>query len=480
MATPPAAPPTAATAAAPKTAGTATVRMPAAASGGQTTNQTARDKVAERLGAFTQKEGEPAKPSAPSPGSQQKTPEQMRKDRITEYDKKRAEGTKGPKEAAGDRIAEAAKTGTEAEPNEAKVAKEEKTGTVVETGKEPAEGGTQNLEDGFPTIEAARNMKSGELSRHYKNLKQKLATVLGENTKLKKGVEANPEFSKLQETHKQATERLAAVEQELRYTNYERSNEYQEQYWKPYESAYQNGADKISKLRVMEVKDELYEVTSAARKGTFEDFERLMSIGDDADAADFAGKLFGPAASVALLHREKVLELNSAKENAKEKFKKEGGEIMAKRQEQWTQQQAETSKTYTSEIERHTKEHPEWYGEVEGDDEATKRWKFGADWADAAFSGVVKNSDGSERKLNPQELAKRHALMRNKAAAFDKLTYQLKGQQTLVKELQAKLKAFEESEPGEGDGGKGGGGERVDDGGTSKESIRSRITRFVT
>lgn len=395
----------------------------------------------------------------PSPAAQQKTPEQMKAERKQAYfdAKKAANGT-----ATKEPIKESTLEPTEDDPKPADT-------TTTPAPKTAGE---------FPDVESAKSMKSGELSRHYKNVKTKLDAVIKEYEDFKTKSGNDPEKSKLQETLKQREDRLKEYEDTLRYTNFEQSDEYKNQYWKPYEEAYQSGRQMVTELRVKEVKDELGEITQQKRAATAEDFDRIALMDNTGDAAELAEQLFGPTqAAEVMRERRKVRELNNAKEAAKDKYKKEGGEIMAKRQEVWQTQQREVAKTYETEIKTAIEKHPEWFGEVDGDETANTALAKGFALADQAFSGKAKNADGSERQMTPQEMAKLHAAIRNKAGAFDKLVYQLNQARKELAEHKEKLKGFEASEPRDGEpAGKGNEGvERVPAG---KAGIGARMSKF--
>lgn len=334
-----------------------------------------------------------------------------------------------------------------------------KAGTAVDTGKETP---TAPEDDGFPTIEAARTMKSGELGRHYKNVKLELAKVKSENTKLKaKSTEANPEVGKLTETVKQYEERMKAQEETLRYVNFEQSDEYKTEYWAPYEKAYQGGYNLVGELQTVLRKDDLGEITQERRDGTAADFDKIVNTPKAGAAAELAETLFGPMqGGLIMRERAKVLEANAAKEQAKDKYKKEGGEIFKKRQEAAQAQQREVAQTYWQDIKTAIEKRPEMFGPVEGDEVANKALEKGFALADEAFSGIRKNPDGSDRQLTPKEHAQVNAAVRNQAGAFGKVWHQLKQAQKMQADLEAKLKEFQASEPKDGDGagktGKGG------------------------
>ncbi len=76
----------------------------------------------------------------------------------------------------------------------------------------------------------------------------------------------------------------------------------------------------------------------------------------------------------------------------------------------------------------------------------------GFQFADEAFGKPPRGPDGKFIQRSPQETAKMHAVVRNKAAAFD---YQIHRNQLLQKEnreLKKKLTDFESSVPGPGQG----------------------------
>lgn len=337
---------------------------------------------------------------------------------------------------------------------------------------------------GYLTDAEVSQKKSGELGRHYKKIKQENMGLKAQLTKARESAEKNPEVGKLTETLKQREERLAAVEQELRYTNFEASQEFKDKYWTPYEKSYQDGRSLATELLVKEKKDDLGEVQQAARAGTSEDFDRIVGEPNTARAAQLAQDLFGEVQAAEILRaRRDVLKLNTAKEQAKEQYKKEGGEIFKQRQEAAQAQQAQAAKAFKDGIKSGVDKHPQWFGEVDGDAELNRKLAAGKAFADSCFSGKIKNEDGTERQLNGQELAARQAAMYNQASAFQRLVHEGKRKDDHIKSLEAKLKEFEESQPGAGDGARepAGGKEAPDNGPkNSTRAIGSRMSRFLT
>lgn len=366
-------------------------------------------------------------------------------------------------------------------------AKTSEAETAPKPGDGPAEAPTAEAEEkaaGYLTDAEVLQKKSGELGRHYKKIKQENMGLKAQLAKARETSEKNPEVGKLTETLKQREERLAAVEQELRYTNFEASQEFKEKYWAPYEKSYQDGRNLAGELLVKEKKDDLGETLQESRVGTADDFDRIVSEANTARAAQLAQDMFGEVQGAEIMRaRREVLKLNAAKEEAKEKYKKEGGEIFKQRQEQVQVHQAAAAKAFRDGIKAGTDKYPQWFGEVEGDAELNAKLAQGKAFAEACFSGKIKNADGTERQLTTQELAQRQAAMYNQASAFQKLVLEGKRQAEKIKELEAKLKEFEESQPGPGDGQREptGGREPADNGPKGgRNAIASRMSRFVT
>jgi hypothetical protein len=337
---------------------------------------------------------------------------------------------------------------------------------------------------GYLTDAEVSQKKSGELGRHYKNLKKENLGLKAQLNKAREAAEKNPEVGKLTETLKERESRLEAAEQELRYTNFEASREFKEKYWTPYEKAFQEGRSLATELVVREKKDDLGEIIQEQRVGTQDDFDRIVGEGNTARAAQLAHDMFGEVQGAEIMRaRREVLKLNAAKEEAKEKYKKEGGEIFKQRQDAAQAQQVALAKTFRDAIKQGTDKHPQWFSEVEGDPELNAKLAKGKAFAEACFSGKIKNADGTERQLTTQELAMHQAAMYNQASAFHRLVHEMKKGSDRIKELEAKLKEFEESQPGPGDAARepAGGREPADNGPKSgRNSIANRMSRFVT
>src|SRR5277367_4047546 len=105
----------------------------------------------------------------------------------------------------------------------------------------------------------------------------------------------------------------------------------------PYEKAFKEGRSMTSEFMVRERKDDLGEIVQASRMGTADDFDLIVRETNTEKAARLAHDLFGEyQAGEIMSARRDVKKLSSATEEARDKYKKEGGEIFKKRQEEFS------------------------------------------------------------------------------------------------------------------------------------------------
>lgn len=257
----------------------------------------------------------------------------------------------------------------------------------------------------------------------------------------------DPEKKKMGETLAQREKRLAELEDEIRFSNYERSTEYKDKYEKPFIDAYGAGRRKVESFK-------LTDPNGAERQGTAQDFDAFMRITDDNDAAEKAVELFGNKAPLVMYHREQVLSTNAQRTAALEEYRKSGGERERLRGEQATAHRKAMAELWENEV-KSAVENPKfapWFKAEAGDTVGAGLLEKGFAFADEAFGKLAKDAAGRTIQKSPQEVAKMHAVVRNKAAAFD---YAVHKNQLLKKEMKAlkeKLKAFEGSVPGPGSG----------------------------
>ncbi len=296
-----------------------------------------------------------------------------------------------------------------------------------------------------------RPMKAAELKQNYERLKSEMtkreARIAELETKLKTPAE-DPERKRVEERLTAAEKRATELDEELRFSNYERSTEYKEKYEAPFHNAYQQGRNKAASLKVTDIE------TGQARQGTAADFDAIARMTDDDAAAELANTLFGNKSAMVLFHRERVQELNGARVQALDEFRKNGGEREKQRAEMRTKQQTELATAFSTASREGVEKYPQWLKPVEGDTKGAEILANGMRLADIAFGTQPTDANGSPITISATDRAKLHAAIRNKAGGFDHVVHLLNQQKALNKELKTKLKQFESSEPGAGQQGR--------------------------
>lgn len=294
---------------------------------------------------------------------------------------------------------------------------------------------------------APEKMAPRQLREAYAELKRKHAALEAEHgtLKAKAGQPAeDPERKSLEERLTAREKRLQELETELKFSNYERTQEYQEKYWKPFAEAYSTGREKAASIRVTDEEGNI-------REGKADDFDTYMSIADENQAAEFAEAHFGRLSRLMEYHRQKVLELNQSRTSAIEEFRKTGAAREKERQENLSKMSKGMMETWKKAITEPLEKHPYLFKADAQDAKGSELLEKGFHFADRALSNGQPLKEG-DKPLTPAEVLQARAVLRNKAAALDYHVYMRRKAEAQVKALEEELKAYQESEPGRGDG----------------------------
>lgn len=367
----------------------------------------------------------PLKPaSAPTPG-----PSPM-EDAYADLDAMVAAGSKSePSEPKPDKPKSVARTADKPSPDK------------PSTGKQPEKDSEQDTSASIAeTKQPGKKVSpSAELRTAYEALKLKHKQLEAEHQALRNAPpKEDPERKSLEDRLSEREKRLADLENEIRFSAYERSQEYKEKFEQPFVDAYQTGRAKVATLKITDA-DGNY------RQATPEDFDRIARIMDDDTAAEAAAEMFGNRAPVVLYHRERVQELNASRIKAIEDYKKLGGEREKQWQEQTAKQREQIGKLWKQANTEAIEKYPHFFKPIDGDDEGNQLLEQGFQMADAAFS--------DNGNMTPEQRVKLHSAIRNRAAGFSRLAYQNKQLTAKIAELEQKLSEYESSEPGQGEGG---------------------------
>jgi hypothetical protein len=283
--------------------------------------------------------------------------------------------------------------------------------------------------------------KPATLRAAYENVKrrnQELEQKVKEFQQVKPS--EDPRLKTYQERLEAAEKRREELENEIRYSAYEKSPEYQDQFQRPFEEAYQWARQSVARLKVLQE-------DGPAIQATPDDFDKILLIPDDGEAIDVAEKMFGNKAKIVLDHRWEMKKLDAARYRAIENFRKQGGERQQKMTEAQAREREQIGKMWGELNTEAAERFPKWFKPEDGDEDGNKLLEEGYRLADAAFS----NGNG----MPPEQLVRLHASIRNRAAAFTREVYRNNKLSERVAELENQLKEYQASEPGPGSGGGG-------------------------
>lgn len=252
--------------------------------------------------------------------------------------------------------------------------------------------------------------------------------------------------AKINEELETLRSKLKAVEDERALTNFEQSEAYKTQFYDPYVGSFNEGREALSGLTIVDPQ------TGEQRESTSEDFDAFMRITDKNAALQYAKDVFGDqAAPLAIMHRQEIIKANNRRVSAIEENKRLAQEHLAKQQEQSTKQSQAMEQAFKQHITAAAEKYPHWFKPTEGeslDPKVNQMLEHGMKLVDRLYG---------QEQLQPQELVALHAAVRNKAGAFDRVAYELNQAKKAIADLQAKLDAYEKSEPGMGTPGRASG-----------------------
>jgi hypothetical protein len=236
--------------------------------------------------------------------------------------------------------------------------------------------------------------------------------------------------------------RADELEKEIRYVNYTKSKEFQEQYQKPYDEAWKRAMTDLNELTISDSNGD----------------ERPLQATDILDLVNMplqqaraaAVERFGDFADDVMAHRKEIRQLFDKQSSRLDEVKKEGIERDKQRQAQWEQERSvvtkeiqETWNAANEEAKNHEK-YGTYFKPTEGDQEGNQRLAKGFELADRAFSeNPIQAKNAEERKA----IIQRHAAVRNRCAAFGRLVYQNQKSSERIAELQKELEGYKGADP---------------------------------
>lgn len=255
----------------------------------------------------------------------------------------------------------------------------------------------------------------------------------------------DPEKIEFKTKWEKAEEQRKALDDEMRYLNYERSSEFQEKYHKPYVTTWERAIGQVKDLKITNAAGEI-------RNATPEDLARIVQIPGNEEALIAAEELFTSPTKAAFVIglRNQLREAHHTMEAAKADFRAKGEERQkAWESEQKTQQEAATKQQehyqaiWQQMNEAALEQHKDWFVAAEGDEEGKELLAKGFELADLAWNG--------SEKLEPEKLVALRSAERNKAAGFRYMVHLKAKADARITELEKQLKDYQDSEPGQGE-----------------------------
>lgn len=273
------------------------------------------------------------------------------------------------------------------------------------------------------------------------------AKVELELAELRKQVGDPGKFQEAQEKMAAIEKRAKELEDHIKFVDYSKSQEFTDKYQKPYEDAWRRWMGDLGELRIHDA------ATGSERGMEAQDLLELVNLPLQ-KARDRAEEVFGPFADDVMSARKEIRSLFDAQERALGDARKNASSMMEARQKEMQAQSEALSKEITEIWKSSNSQvledatYGKYFKPTEGDDEGNKRLAKGYEMADEAFS-----VSPLDPKLTPEQRAKivrLHSAVRNRSAAFGRLTHLNQQLESKIAELTAELNRYRSAEPGAG------------------------------
>lgn len=319
--------------------------------------------------------------------------------------------------------------------------KESSPPTSEETAPAPPEGAvTKPVPEGAAPVDK-KKANPWKLVDEYKVRATKLESEIAE---LRKAV-PDPKSREAEIAEMAAAKkRLSELEEEMRYANYAKSQEFQDKYQKPYEDQWKRSMADLAEITLTDAQ------SGQERPIGPQDLLELVNLPLQ-QARARANELYGDYADDVMGQRKEIRRLFDDQQRALDEARKTGAQRDEMQRKQWAEIQQQTarhiSETWQSANEAILKDEKRshYFKPVDGDDEGNKRLARGYELADKAFS--VNPLDPRLTAEQRTELVRLHAAVRNRSAAFGRLLYQHEKAQSEIASLKAEIAKYKQAEP---------------------------------
>lgn len=317
-----------------------------------------------------------------------------------------------------------------------------------EEGEQGTDGKSEKGEEGAPEKGATAADGKGKKVSPWKLVDQykgKVATLEKEVAELKKSGGNPQEKAELLKRIETAETRLKEYEQEIKFVDYSKSEEFKTKYKEPYEEAWKAALTDLKELTIDDPS-----APGGQRPVAAQDIMELVNL-PLGKAREKADEIFGPFANDVMEHRKEIRKLFEAQSKALETAKKSGEEREKSKMEQSQKERQEFERVVSESwqaAQKEAEEHPKigpFIKPIEGDDDHNKRLIRGYQIVDEAWA-----ANASAPGLNAEqrsEIVKKQAAVRHRAAAFGVISARLEKANSRIAELEKQLEEFKGSEP---------------------------------
>jgi hypothetical protein len=318
----------------------------------------------------------------------------------------------------------------------------------------------------------ATDPKKGKVSpwKLVEEYKAKLAAAEAKVLETEKRAIPEDKWKATTETLTAKEKRLAELEEEIKFVNYQKSEPYKKMQAE-YEGAWSRAVSSLSEIQV--------ETDGGnSRPMNAEDILELVNA-TDVKAKKLAIEKYGDMEGLVMQHRDKIRQLFEHQASEEQKARSEGSERekahTEKQQREFGELAGVVKETWSkanSDITADPK-YGKFFTPVDGDEQGNQRLAKGFELADRAFS--ENPTAPGLTKEQRQEIVKRHAAVRNRAAAFGKLVYMNQQKDAQIAELKKLVDEYKGSEPDtSGSKPNGGNGEKRTTMSTVMDDLRKR------
>lgn len=247
------------------------------------------------------------------------------------------------------------------------------------------------------------------------------------------------DMDKIRERADKAESRLKELEDEIRFVDYSKSEEFKTKYQQPYEQAWTQAVSDLKELSVT-LPD------GNERSGTVQDLLAIANL-PLGEARKRAKEMFGEGADDVMAHYRKVRELSGAQQKALEDARKNGAEVQKQRTEKMSSMASENGRIFQSFVQEDASKH-DFLKPKEGDEEWNSTLQKAQSFVDEAFA-----TNASDPRLTPEqrrEIIRKHASIRGRAIGYESMKMENK---RLKADLAKRDKELAQYRNGEPDGG---------------------------